>query len=294
MRWEKLRRSRNIEDRRGQPTSRRPVAAGGGCGMLLLLLIVAVVFQVNPLELIGSNNLPPATPQTQQNPGQSDQLADFVAAIKGSTEEEWTKIFHQYGREYRPAKLINYSGSTPMPGGLAQSATGPFYLPANETIYLDTSFFSQLQHMARDRSDFDFACAYVIAHEVGHHVQKLLGYTQQVHSQRGRISQNQYNQLSVRLELQADFLAGIWAHHANARMQRNEGHSLLEEGDIEEAMRAAQAIGDDALQRSQSGRVVPDSFTHGTSAQRLRWFTRGLQSGDPNDGNTFTIPYHQL
>lgn len=291
MRWEKLRRSENVEDRRGQSASRRPAAAGGGCG-LILILVLALVFKINPLELLGQSGLESASQQqTQHAPtsAESDEMADYVRAILGSTEEEWQQIFTQYGRQYRPPRLINYSGMTRMKtGGVAQAATGPFYVPSEETVYLDTQFFLQLKQMSRDRTrDYDFAPAYVIAHEVAHHVQKLLGYTDKVHGQHGRVSKRQYNDLSVRLELQADFLAGVWAHHANKRMMANEGVPLLEEGDIEEAMRAAQAIGDDALQRQATGQVRPDSFTHGTSEQRLRWFMKGLQSGDPNQGDTF-------
>ncbi|GHC55374.1 metalloprotease [Roseibacillus persicicus] len=271
--------------------TRRPAAAGGGCG-LVLLLVLALLFKVNPLELLSQGGLETApTQQTQGTPtsAESDEMAEYVRAVVGSTEDEWRQIFQKYGLQYRDPKLINYSGQTRMKtGGVAQAATGPFYLPAEETIYLDTQFFYQLKQMARDRTrDYDFAPAYVIAHEVAHHVQKLLGYTDKVHGQRGRVSQRQYNDLSVRLELQADFLAGVWAHHANKRMMATDGVPLLEEGDVEEAMRAAQAIGDDALQRQANGRVRPDSFTHGTSEQRLRWFMKGLKSGDPNQGNTF-------
>ncbi|MGJ8724912.1 MAG: KPN_02809 family neutral zinc metallopeptidase [Roseibacillus sp.] len=296
MRWEKLRRSQNVEDRRGQSASRRPAAAGGGCG-LILILVLALVFKINPLELLsqGGGNLGQQPIEQSQQPtsAESDELADYVSRVLGSTEEEWAHIFSKYNLQYRPAKLVNYSGSTRMrTGGVAQAATGPFYVPAEETVYLDMQFFGQLRQMSRDRTrDYDFAPAYVIAHEVAHHVQKLLGYTSKVHGQQGRVSKRQYNQLSVRLELQADFLAGVWAHHANKRLMASDGVPLLEDGDIEEAMRAAQAIGDDALSQ---GRTPPDSFTHGTSEQRLRWFTRGLKSGDPNQGDTFAIPYERL
>lgn len=200
--------------------SRRPAAAGGGCG-LVLILVLALVFKINPLELLSQSggSLTQQTPQQTQQPtsAESDEMAEYVSKVLGSTEDEWTKIFAKYNLRYRPAKLVNYSGATPMrTGGVAQAATGPFYLPAEETVYLDTQFFHQLRQMSRDRTrDYDFAPAYVIAHEVGHHVQKLLGYTDKVHGQRGRVPKLIYNQLSVRLELQADFLAGVWAHHAN-------------------------------------------------------------------------------
>ena len=265
---------------------------------MIAILIIALILGVNPIQFLGEGGLQSEGQQSAptQTSAQSDELADFVSAVLGSTEEEWTQIFRANNRQYRLPKLINYSGATRMrTGGVAQAATGPFYLPAEETIYLDASFFYQLRQMSRDRSsDYDFAPAYVIAHEVAHHVQKLLGYTDFVHSKNGRVSTSEYNQLSVRLELQADFLAGVWAHHANRRHMQAKGVPLLEEGDVEEAMRAAKAIGDDALQRQQTGQIRPDSFTHGTSAQRLRWFTLGLKTGDINQGDTFNIPYNRL
>lgn len=273
--------------------ARRPAAAGGGCS-IILLLVLALIFKVNPLELLSEGGLESDQQSSQhQSATESGEMNDYVAAVLGSTEQEWAHIFRQYNRSYRTANLINYSGSTHMKsGGFAKAATGPFYVPTEETIYLDTDFFYQLRQMSRDQThDYDFAPAYVIAHEVAHHVQKLLGYTDLVHGVRGRVSQKEYNQRSVRLELQADFLAGVWAHHADKRMLATQGHSLLESGDIEEAMLAAQAIGDDALSR---GRTPPDSFTHGTSKQRLRWFMKGFNSGDPNQSNTFEIPYNQL
>lgn len=294
MRWENLRRSRNIEDRRGQGRGGKPVAMGGGCGMILIL-VIAIALGVNPMEFLGQGGASAVSKERspQTSSAESDEMFDFVSAILGSTEEEWTKIFRENRREYRMPKLINYSGSTRMrTGGVAQAATGPFYLPAEETVYLDTDFFYQLRQLSRDRTrDYDFAPAYVVAHEVAHHVQHLLGYTDLVHSKNGRIPQSEYNQLSVRLELQADFLAGVWAHHANRRHMQEKGVPLLEEGDIEEAMRAAKAIGDDAL---QGGRVRPDSFTHGTSEQRLRWFTKGLKTGDIRQADTFSVPYGRL
>lgn len=225
-----------------------------------------------------------------------DEMGDYVEAVLGSTEDVWTAIFRDYGMRYQPARVVHYSGTTRMPGGVAQSATGPFYLPADQTVYLDSQFFSQLRQMARDRTeDYDFAPAYVIAHEVAHHVQNLLGYTDKVHSQINRIPDAQYNQLSVRLELQADYLAGVWAHHANKQMMASDGVTLLEDGDVEEAMRAAKAIGDDELQRSSGGRIRPDSFTHGTSEQRLRWFTSGLKTGNVDQAaRAFQLNYSDL
>lgn len=267
---------------------------GGGCGMILIL-IIAIALGVNPMEFLSQGGASAVSQQgsPQTSSAESDEMLDFVSAVLGSTEEEWTKIFRENRREYRMPKLINYSGSTRMrTGEVAQAATGPFYLPAEETVYLDTDFFYQLRKLSRDRTkDYDFAPAYVVAHEVAHHVQNLLGYTDLVHSKNGRIPQSEYNKLSVRLELQADFLAGVWAHHANQRHQREKGVPLLEAGDIEEAMRAAKAIGDDAL---QGGQVRPDSFTHGTSEQRLRWFSQGLKTGDIRQADTFGVPYERL
>lgn len=300
MRWEKLRSSENVENRRGQAgRGGGPVKMGGGLG-LVLLVVAALIFGVNPLELLSQSGASsPFGQQSQSGAVAANPEMDlYLRKVVGSTEDEWTAIFRASGLAYRPARVVSYAGSTPMrSGGLAQAATGPFYLPAEETVYLDYDFFQELRRLAKDRTgsdEYDFAPAYVIAHEIGHHVQNLLGYSDRVHAQRGRVSKAQYNQLSVRLELQADYFAGVWAHHADARLQASDGVSLLEKGDIDEAMRAAKSIGDDALQRAATGVVQPDSFTHGTSAQRLRWFTKGFQSGDANGGNTFAVSYDQL
>jgi predicted metalloprotease len=228
-------------------------------------------------------------PQTERE----KQIDKFVRQVKGSTEDVWTELFRQAGSTYKVPKLVNYDGMTRMKtGGVADSRMGPFYLPAEETIYIDTSFFNQMDKDLGGGGDF--AYAYVIAHEVGHHVQKLTGKTTFVHSQKGRISDAEYNQLSVRLELQADFYAGVWAHHANEEKRRTNGQNLLEEGDIEEAMNSARAIGDDTLQRNAGQRVQPETFNHGTSEQRMKWFIKGIRTGDLNQGDTFSIPYNQL
>lgn len=261
---------------------------------MVILLILSMVFKVDLTQLAGGGG----GVGTQSSPAplsaESNERQEFVTAIKGSTEDVWTQIFRQHGQTYRPAKLVNYRDQIAFESvrGVADAAMGPFYLPAEETIYLDTSFFDQMKRELGGGGDF--AYAYVIAHEVGHHVQHLLGYTTKVHSQKGRIPEREFNRLSVRLELQADYLAGVWAHHADRTMRAEQGVGLLEDGDIEEAMRAAKAIGDDALQRKARGQVVPDSFTHGTSDQRLRWFTKGFRSGDIREGNTFEVPYDQL
>ena len=292
MRWKNLRQSRNVQDRRASTGGGGKKLLGGGIGTFVVLAILSLVFKTDLTQLAGGG-LP-----TQGEPAalteESNQQAAFVSRVFGSTEDVWVEVFKKYGKEYRPAKLINYRGHIAFQSvnGAADSATGPFYLPVEETVYIDTSFFDQME--SQFGAGGDFAFAYVVAHEVGHHVQKLLGFTDKVHSKRGRISDKEYNQLSVRLELQADFLAGVWAHHADESMMLASGKSLLEEGDIEEAMRAANAIGDDALQRQARGEVVPDSFTHGTSKQRMRWFMKGFKSGDLNEGDTFSLGYEQL
>ncbi len=295
MRWKKLGRSENVEHRRGPAGGGggRPVAMGGGLGMIIIALIAIFVFKVDPSKLLSTTS--PGQQQTQTRPSsaQDAELEEFVRAIKSSTEQEWTQIFAEAGKRYRVPKIVDYDGMTQMrTGEVADARMGPFYLPAEETIYLDTAFFGQMERQFK--AGGDFAYAYVIAHEVAHHVQKLLGRTDYVHQRKGRVSERQYNQLSVRLELQADFLAGVWAHHADKRLRARTGQGLLEKGDIEEAMAAAQAIGDDALQRQAGGRVIEDSFTHGTSEQRLNWFMKGLRSGDLSQGDTFTPSYDAL
>ena len=209
-----------------------------------------------------------------------DQLAEFVGVVLADTEDVWNKLYQQQGAQYREPELVLFTGTVQSACGYAQAATGPFYCPADQKVYIDLSFQETLSEQLG--ADGDFAMAYVVAHEVGHHVQNLMGLTNKVHSQRGQISQAEYNELSVRLELQADFLAGVWAHHAD------EMHDILEAGDVEEAMRAANAIGDDRLQKQSQGYVVPDAFTHGTSEQRMRWFRRGLETGDIAQGDTFS------
>lgn len=298
MRWKGRRQSTNVEDRRGQggrmiATGGRPVALGGGT--ILIVLVIALFLKQDPLQLLetvteiqgGSVQVDPGTLGGSGNPADpDDEVGAFVKTLKADTEEVWSEVFAAYGKSYKPARLVLFSGQTQYPGGVASAATGPFYLPYDETVYLDTSFFDEMRD--RFRAGGDFAYAYVLAHEVGHHVQNLLGYTDKVHGQRGRLPTADYNRLSVRLELQADFLAGVWAHHAEQKWK------ILEEGDVEEAMNAANAIGDDRLQKQAQGRVVPDSFTHGTSDQRKRWFMKGLRSGKIEDGDTFSISYDDL
>jgi predicted metalloprotease len=278
MRWGTGRRSQNIEDRRGMGA---PLAVGGGLGTVALL-ILALVFGFDPSVVLQGGAPPPDATGERDIPATSpgmDPLRDFVAVVLGDTEDVWREVFRRMNREYRDPTLVLFAGSVQSACGMAGSAVGPFYCPADRKLYLDLSFFRTL----RDRfgAPGDFAQAYVIAHEVGHHVQTLLGISERVQSARRRLGEAEANALSVRQELQADCLAGVWAHHAQ------EARQILEEGDVEEALDAAAAIGDDRLQRRGQGQVVPESFTHGTSAQRVRWFQRGLTDGDVGRCDTF-------
>lgn len=283
MRWRGGRQSENIEDRRHMMPG-GGLMMGGGLGSIVLV-ILALLFGIDPQALFqgggpGQGGNPGFVPgqRGQQVPG-NDEAKQFVATVLADTEDVWHELFRQQGRRYREPKLVLFSRQVQSRCGTAGSEVGPFYCPLDQTVYLDTEFFRELQQ--RFKAPGDFAQAYVIAHEVGHHVQNQLGISERVQSMRGRVSQEEYNGLSVRLELQADFFAGVWAHHA--QRVRN----IIEEGDIEEAMNAASAIGDDRLQKQARGFAVPDSFTHGTSAQRVRWFRRGLETGDLSKGDTF-------
>jgi len=284
MRWKTGRRSQNIEDRRGTPGRRgRRGLAGGGIGTVLLIL-AALYFGIDPnvvltgLETAGINQEPPRS-AAPPNPEQ-DAQADFVAVVLGDTEDTWTQIFSQSGQSYLQPRLVLFTDAVRSACGFANAAVGPFYCPADTKIYLDLGFFRELSD--RFQAPGDFAQAYVIAHEVGHHVQNLLGVSKAVRSQQQGLSKAQVNALSVRQELQADCFAGVWAQQANR------ARSILESGDVEEGLNAASAIGDDRLQRQATGQVVPDSFTHGSSTQRVRWFRKGLESGDPGVCDTFS------
>ena len=261
MQWAGGRRSGNIEDRRGMG----PIAIGGVGGVVLLL--IALFFGVNPSEIVDT------TTQPTVNAGNAadDQTKDFIATVLGYTEDTWTDIFARSGRTYREPKLVLFTGAVDSACGFAQAAVGPFYCPADEKVYLDTSFFQDLRD--RFQAPGDFAQAYVIAHEIGHHVQNQLGITEQVERHRS-------NQMTVRLELQADCLAGVWANH---------NRTVLDPGDIDEALGAASMIGDDRLQMESRGYVAPESFTHGTSEQRSRWFKTGFQKGAVSACNTFDV-----
>jgi predicted metalloprotease len=278
MRWKGRRQSANIEDRRGMRSA--PKLAGGGIG-LLLLVGVGLFLGVDPSTLL-------QVVETQQGAAPSpttgraeldDEQSQFVAVVLADTEDTWTKLFVEAGRTYRKPTLVLFSGSVRSACGFAQAAMGPFYCPADQKVYIDLSFYSDLRE--RFHAPGDFAQAYVIAHEVGHHVQTLLGISAEVQRAKSGLGKADANQLSVRQELQADCLAGIWAHHADRT------RNLLEQGDIEEGLNAASAIGDDRLQRQSQGYVTPESFTHGSSEQRARWFRRGYSSGDINTCDTF-------
>jgi predicted metalloprotease len=279
MRWETGRRSENVEDRRGLGV---PLVAGGGIGTIILVL-AALFFGFDPSVIMqgdpGTQVAPAPGPAAPGASRADDELRDFVSVVLADTEDVWQDLFRRMNREYEDPKLVLFSRGIQSACGFAQTAVGPFYCPADHKIYLDLAFFRDL----RDRfgAPGDFAQAYVIAHEVGHHVQMLLGISDRVQAARQRSSEREANALSVRLELQADCLAGVWG--ANAQRARN----ILEPGDIEEALNAASAIGDDRLQQQSRGHVTPDSFTHGTSAQRVSWFRRGFESGRVAQCNTF-------
>lgn len=283
MKWKGRKRSSNVDDRRGSG-GRGMGKIGGGIGLGgLLILGVVWLLGGNPMELLEQAQTTGGGYEQTLSPEQQaaeDELAYFVEVVLKETEDVWHQVFQeQLGRTYQEPGLVLFSGLDQSACGRAVAATGPFYCPADQKIYIDLSFYQDLKN--RFNAPGDFAMAYVIAHEVGHHVQNLLGITQELDTQRNRLSQQEYNQLSVKLELQADFLAGMWAHHTQANRQ------LLEEGDIEEALNAARAIGDDRLQKESQGYVVPESFTHGTSEQRMRWFKKGYESGRLEEGDTF-------
>ncbi len=280
MRWQNKQGSSNVDDRRGGGRTRK-VGAGIGIGAIIMVVIGLLMGQ-DPMQLI--QQLQTSNPQSsvEQAPSEpQDEMGQFVSVTLKYTEDVWTKLFREeLNREYAEPTLVLFSGQDRSACGYASAATGPFYCPADQDIYIDLSFFQEL----RDRfgASGDFAMAYVIAHEVGHHVQNQLGISGKVSRQKRQVSKAEANELSVRLELQADFLAGVWAHHAE-KMER-----ILEEGDIEEALNAAEAIGDDRIQMRTQGFVVPESFTHGSSEQRRRWFRKGFETGDLSQGDTFS------
>lgn len=276
MRWRGERQSTNIEDRRGMSVGR--VAVGGGLGTIVIM-ILALLFGINPQQLF--EQLPsdqPGVESSRPTSPEEEELKQFVSVVLAKSEDVWTEVFRQNGRQYREPTLVLFTDRVQSACGMTGAAVGPFYCPGDEKVYIDLSFYEQLRR--EFKAPGDFAQAYVVAHEVGHHVQKLLGITDRVDSLRGRVGEVEANQMSVRLELQADFFAGVFAKYV-----QNQG--MLEAGDIEEALRAASAVGDDQIQRRTAGYVVPDSFTHGTSEQRLRWFKKGFETGDIRQGDTF-------
>jgi predicted metalloprotease len=280
MRWREGRRSQNVEDRRGARTGFR--LGGGG---IVLLLLAAWLLGVNPLEVLsllaggGGSSGTMQLPEPSPGAAATDEGADFVSVVLADTEDTWSVLFAQAGSRYEAPRLVLFSQIVQSACGTAQAAMGPFYCPRDQTVYIDLSFYREL----RDRfgAPGDFAQAYVIAHEVGHHVQTLLGTSEQVRAAQQRAGEAEANALSVRLELQADCYAGVWAHHAHRARQ------VLEAGDVEEGLGAAAAIGDDRLQRQSQGQVVPESFTHGSSRQRVEWFSRGLETGSLEACDTF-------
>ncbi|WP_054954671.1 KPN_02809 family neutral zinc metallopeptidase [Paenibacillus dakarensis] len=276
MQWKGRRTSSNVEDRRG---SRGPGLIGGGIGGVVILLLVTLLGGGNVTDVLsnlvgsGSDTGAPYTETAEEK-----ELSQFVSVVLADTEDVWTEVFRKEGKTYEKPKLVLYTGSVQSACGTAGSSVGPFYCPGDQKLYIDLSFYDEL------RKDFqapgDFAMAYVIAHEVGHHVQTLLGTSDKLAQYRQQLSKEEYNKYQVRFELQADYLAGVWAHHA-------QGMNLLEEGDLEEALTAASAVGDDTIQKRAQGYVVPESFTHGTSEQRKRWFYKGFENGTLQGGDTF-------
>jgi predicted metalloprotease len=280
MLWQGRRESENVEDARGSGGGGR-IVLGGGIGTVILVVLY-LLLGGDPQALFNSQQA--QLPQSAQFDSQAprDEASKFVAVVLADTEDAWNEVFRQMGRQYEEPRLVLFTDMIQSGCGFASGATGPFYCPQDRRVYIDLGFFRQLQE--RLGAGGDFAEAYVIAHEVGHHVQNLLGISDRVQAARRRVSEAEYNQLSVRLELQADFLAGVWARYTD-RVKH-----VVEAGDIEEAMRAASAVGDDRLQYRSRGYVVPDSFTHGTSEQRVRWFRRGYETGDIRQGDTFNAP----
>ena len=288
MRWEGERQSDNVEDRRSSGGGGGSFIGGRGIGVgtIVIALLAGWIFGINPLTIIGmmsGGGGSPAVVQQQQGPAKAPPSADkgaaFVSTVLASTEDAWGQVFRENGAQYRPPRLVLFRGVTPTACGTGQSAMGPFYCPGDQKVYLDMDFFDTLSRQLG--APGEFARAYVVAHEVGHHVQNLMGLTDKVDAMRGRVSQAQQNGLSVRLELQADCFAGIWAHRSQ------QAKNWLDQGDLESAMNAAARIGDDALQKRSQGYAVPDSFTHGSSAQRQRWFMQGYKTGSVQACDTF-------
>lgn len=274
MKWSGRRGSANVEDRRGMGGG---TLVGGGIGGILIVLLVTLLGG-NPADILGNLTGSSSQRSAYQGTAQEEELAQFVSVVLADTEEVWEELFRKRGLQYKDPVLVLYSGSVSSACGRAASSVGPFYCPGDQKLYIDLSFYDELQRTFK--APGDFAMAYVVAHEVGHHVQTLLGTSAQMDALRQKLSETEYNRMQVRMELQADYFAGVWAHHA-------EDMEVLEVGDIDEALTAANAIGDDTLQKQAQGYAVPDSFTHGTSEQRKRWFQKGYESGTIEGGDTF-------
>lgn len=283
MKWKDRRRSSNVEDRRGRRSSSRSGLGGGsimgmGGGLGVIIVIVFALMGGDLGAILGPSSPNPSANIPYEQTQEENDLAEFVSVVLADTEDVWTEIFRENNQTYKKPNLVLFTDRVDSACGVAGASTGPFYCPADQKVYIDLSFYEDLSQ--KYKAPGDFAMAYVIAHEVGHHVQNLLGISKQVQDLRGQVSEKEYNEYSVRLELQADYLAGVFAYHIKDQ-------ELLEEGDLEEAITAANAIGDDRLQKQAQGYVIPDSFTHGTSQQRMRWFKRGFQYGDLSHGDTF-------
>lgn len=276
MRWKGRRESSNIEDRRGRSSKGM---VGGGIGTIIIILAIYFLGG-DPTQLLNTSQLDNSgITSSYEATAEENELAHFVSVVLAETEDVWTELFRNEGARYEYPKLVLYSGSVQSACGFSSAATGPFYCPGDHKLYIDLSFYDELQQ--KFKAPGDFAMAYVVAHEVGHHVQTLLGINEKVMALRSRLTENEFNKYLVRLELQADYLAGVWAHYADRT-------NLLEEGDLDEALNAASAVGDDRIQKSMQGYVVPESFTHGTSEQRKRWFYKGFKSGNLSEGDTFS------
>ena len=277
------RKSDNVDDRRGKGGSKAAFGLGGA----IVIGIIVWILGGNPLDYIseGMNNMT-SSGSTYTPTAEDEEAAEFAKTILAGTEDIWTNIFKQNGLEYTPPKMVLFSGSTHSSCGAASASTGPFYCPTDQTLYIDLSFFQEMKN--RLNAGGEFAYAYVIAHEVGHHVQNLLGTLDKVQKQQQQLSQTESNKLNIRLELQADFYAGVWAHH------ENKVFNSIEDGDIDAVLNAASQIWDDRIQMNSQGYTTPDSFNHGTSEQRSRWLKKGLETGNPADGDTFSIPFSDL
>ncbi len=283
MRLDGRRESTNVDDQRGK----RMTGASLGIGGTIIVGLIIWLMGGNPLAFFTQQAVQSISTEDNYTPSaENEAAATFARQILAGTEDVWTQIFEQNGSSYTPPRMVLFSGAVRSGCGSASSSTGPFYCSVDQTVYIDLTFFHEMEN--RLNAGGDFAYAYVIAHEVGHHVQYLMGTLEQVNQQQQRVNQTESNQLNVRLELQADFYAGVWAYHDN------QNFNSIEEGDIEEGLNAATQIGDDRLQMQSQGYVVPDAFNHGTSAQRKRWLKKGLQTGNIADGDTFSIPYSQL